>query len=424
VLHATVNVEQVLARLRELLAAEGWLVALEMTRDHYQIMTSLELLVRLDETVADFTDARQGSDRVFLGRDEWQAALTAAGADIALCLPRADPFIDELGMCVLAGRFKGQRARLSVADVTAHLAERLPEYMVPAVIQIVDGLPLTANGKVDRRTLVGWAPRRGADRAPVVDVAPRTDLEEAVAAIWAQALNMPHVGRDENLFDVGGDSLVAAQITGRVLEAVPQAAGLFFDELLRQLLEQPTVAKLAVYLAAAPSAAASAADRPADPGDDLVVLRDGEATTSVLVPDEHGSLLPYADLLDALPSGRVVGLPAVDVDADADLHRLAADHARRIPAGSVHVVGHGLAATLAMEVARIAAERGADVDGLTLVAPRRPAADAAGGLPAATARHEPTLYAGDITVLRPVEPVEFWEDVCIGEVRVAEGVRP
>nr|WP_230416350.1 phosphopantetheine-binding protein [Micromonospora tarapacensis] len=81
-------------------------------------------------------------------------------------------------------------------------------------------------------------------------------------------MRVGRVGRDENLFELGGDSLVAAQITGRILEEVPQAAGLFFDQLLRQVLEQPTVAALAGHIeaeTAAPVVAAPAGDTPPAP---------------------------------------------------------------------------------------------------------------------------------------------------------------
>ncbi|HEU4421787.1 MAG TPA: amino acid adenylation domain-containing protein, partial [Pilimelia sp.] len=470
VLHASTDVERALSRIRELLAPQGWLVSLEMTRDHYQIMTSLELLVRLDEAAADFTDLRRGGDQVFLDRDAWSGLLAAAGADATICLPEpgdraaSRSFIAELGMCVVAGRFKSQRSRLGAADLTAHAAQRLPEYMVPAVVQVVDKLPLTPNGKVDRKALAGWAPRRGRDRTATVDLAPLDALEQAVAGIWAQALHVPAVGRDDNLFDVGGDSLVAAQIVGRVLEEVPQAAGLFFDEVLRQLLEQPTTGRFAAYLRGAGAPAVDTGPTTADTGPTvgpvsepgLVAVRDGDGVVNVLVHDARGSLSAYDGLVGAL-AGPVVGIPAAGIGDDVDLRHLAAAYARRVTAAGhdkPHIIGYGVAATLAMEVARVVAESGTPVAGLTVVAPRRPTGPvtdevvarlfalesgvgdgpAGGGVDGrdtfrriaeATARHEPTLYAGDITVLRdgPVDgddPYGFWEDIALGDVQVTD----
>ncbi|WP_230416349.1 amino acid adenylation domain-containing protein [Micromonospora tarapacensis] len=161
VLHASSDVGRALERLRAVLAPQGWLVACEMTRDHHQIMTSLELLVRVDEATADFTDLRRGTEQVFLDRRSWLEVLDSAGAAQPLCLPEPDGFIAELGMCVLAARFKTDRLPVSRDDLTEHLARRLPEYMVPAVVQVVDAFPLNANGKVDRAELRRRLPRRG-----------------------------------------------------------------------------------------------------------------------------------------------------------------------------------------------------------------------------------------------------------------------
>ncbi|GIJ79620.1 pyochelin synthetase [Micromonospora phaseoli] len=449
VLHASADIGRALERLREVLAPQGWLVACEMTRDHYQIMTSLELLVRVDEATADFTDLRQGTEQVFLDRRSWLAVLGAAGAAQPLCLPEPDDFIAELGMCVLAARFKTDRLPISRDDLTEHLALRLPQYMVPAVVQVVDAFPLNANGKVDRAALRRRLPRRGAT-ASAASPAAGSDLERRIAAVWAQALRVPRVGRDENLFELGGDSLVAAQITGRILEEIPQAAGLFFDQLLRQVLEQPTVAALAAHVeaeSAAPVVASPVgAATPATTGG-LSVLHEGvPGTPWVLVSGCAATVDGYAALVPALAvNGPVLGLAT---DATDDLPRVAAEQARLITAAghpAVRLVGHGLGATLALEVARSLTEAGGQVDALVLVSPWRPASadDAAaayrvetgGGEPdegfgarlSATVRHEPTLYAGDLTVLRPTgevpydeQALEFWADLCLGDVRTVD----
>jgi pyochelin synthetase len=379
VLHATADVDRVLGALRELLLPGGWLVALEMTRDHYQIMTSLELLDRPGEATGAAPDARRGADRVFLGRDEWLDAFAAAGADSALCLPGDDGFPAALGMCVFAARFKAHRVPVDRDDLAAHLADRLPGYMLPAAVLVVDALPLTSNGKVDRAALRAWVPQRGSQPRPANPAPAAADpVEEAVAAIWAQALSVLHVGRTDNLFELGGDSLVAAQITGRVLEEVPAAAGLFFDELLRQLLEAPTVAAFTAAL----SAAAPASEIP-----------------DTALPPESASLLRRLD-------DGTVEVPDAALDP-ADLPRIGAEQARQLLAehsGPLRLVGYGLGGTLAVEIARALADAGRAVDELVLVAPQRPAV--------------PLLYAGDLVLAGDPAPdeVAFWEDLCLGEV--------
>ena len=122
--------------------------------------------------------------------------------------------------------------------------------MVPAAVVMLDALPLTPSGKVDRRALP--APEWGAAREGAQWSAPRTPVEEAVAAIWAEVLRVERVGVRENFFELGGHSLLAVQVVARVRD-------LFGVELaLRSLFESPTVAGLAARVGEAVAGGAEA----------------------------------------------------------------------------------------------------------------------------------------------------------------------
>ncbi|MBY0291219.1 MAG: amino acid adenylation domain-containing protein [Mycobacteriaceae bacterium] len=120
------------------------------------------------------------------------------------------------------------------AEVRAALGERLPSYMVPAAVVILDALPLTVNGKLDRRALP--APE-------FIDVdryrAPATALEDSLAAIFAHVLSVERVGVDDSFFDLGGDSLSAMRLVAAI------NSGLGADLSVRAIFEAPTVAQLA-----------------------------------------------------------------------------------------------------------------------------------------------------------------------------------
>ncbi|NMX75563.1 non-ribosomal peptide synthetase [Pseudomonas sp. WS 5532] len=92
------------------------------------------------------------------------------------------------------------------------LKTRLPDYMVPTHFMFLDQMPLTPNGKLDRKGL----PEPDASLMQQHYVAPQTELEQQIAAIWAEILHLPRVGLDDNFFEVGGHSLLAIQITSRV----------------------------------------------------------------------------------------------------------------------------------------------------------------------------------------------------------------
>ncbi|HSS51591.1 MAG TPA: amino acid adenylation domain-containing protein, partial [Thermoanaerobaculia bacterium] len=136
--------------------------------------------------------------------------------------------------------------------LAAFLAERLPGYMVPAAWVLLDRLPLTANGKVDRAALPAPA-QRGEGGAYV---APRSPVEEVLAGIWEEVLALERVGVEDDFFALGGHSLGAAQVISRVLKA-------FSVELpLRLLFEHPTVAALAEEIERLRGSGATAAAPP------------------------------------------------------------------------------------------------------------------------------------------------------------------
>jgi amino acid adenylation domain-containing protein len=127
------------------------------------------------------------------------------------------------------------------AELRAALARELPEHMIPSRFLLLDRLPLTAQGKVDRLALASSSPGLEDAGLPGVDGdgAARTPTEEQVAAVWAELLGSERVGRNEDLFDLGADSLLAARFLARMRDAFR------IDLPLRALFETPTVAALA-----------------------------------------------------------------------------------------------------------------------------------------------------------------------------------
>jgi amino acid adenylation domain-containing protein len=139
-----------------------------------------------------------------------------------------------------------------VQGLRDELRLRLPDYMVPSHFVPLERLPLTPNGKVDRKALAAlraaalpasgsaageWGERGG--------LAPRTPVEELLAAIWAQILGVPEVGANDNFFDLGGHSLLATRMVSRIAET-------FGVELpLRRIFESPVLAAQAAQIAAA-----------------------------------------------------------------------------------------------------------------------------------------------------------------------------
>jgi amino acid adenylation domain-containing protein len=127
-------------------------------------------------------------------------------------------------------------ARLTAEELRRSLAEKVPDYMVPAAIVLVDELPLNANGKVDRKALLALEETTA---APVEHLAPRNAVEETLVGIWKEVLKIDRFGVDDDFFALGGHSLVATQ----VVALIRSAFGVPFP--LRTVFESPTIAGLA-----------------------------------------------------------------------------------------------------------------------------------------------------------------------------------
>nr|WP_155924946.1 non-ribosomal peptide synthetase [Mycolicibacterium sp. CBMA 234] len=179
----------------------------------------LEYLGRADEQV------KIRGYRIELG--EIQAALNELdGVEQAVVIAREDRPGDKRLVGYLTGT-------ADPVDVRAALAERLPSYMVPSAVVVIDALPLTVNGKLDTRALP--APEyQGVESYR----APADAVEEILAGIYAQVLGLERVGVDESFFELGGDSILSMQVVARA-----RAAGVLCRP--RDIFVEQTVARLA-----------------------------------------------------------------------------------------------------------------------------------------------------------------------------------
>jgi amino acid adenylation domain-containing protein len=131
----------------------------------------------------------------------------------------------------------GRQEVPGAVELRRFLAERLPDFMIPSLFVALEKMPLTPNGKIDRRALP--PPDVAARGAGAAHVAPRSDTEELLASVWADLLGLRRVGVFDNFFDLGGHSLLATQLVSRLREA-------FGVEVpLRTLFSSLTVAELA-----------------------------------------------------------------------------------------------------------------------------------------------------------------------------------
>ncbi|HEX3681791.1 MAG TPA: amino acid adenylation domain-containing protein, partial [Bryobacteraceae bacterium] len=188
----------------------------------------LEFIGRVDDQI------KLRGFRIELG--EIEAVLEEhPGTERALVMVREDePGRKELAAYIVAAQ------SLTRADLIAELRElcraRLPHYMAPGAITVLDSFPLSPNGKIDRKALPR-PERRSNER--VLEQMPQTEVEQTLAAIWGEVLKMDSIGAEENFFEIGGHSLLATQVIARLRQAFA------VDLPLRTIFEWPTVRGLA-----------------------------------------------------------------------------------------------------------------------------------------------------------------------------------
>ncbi|WP_410641043.1 amino acid adenylation domain-containing protein [Amycolatopsis sp. lyj-346] len=232
----------------------------------------------------------------------------------------------------------------------AYAGERLPRYMVPSAFVALEGFPVTAAGKLDRAALP-------APDVPGGGREPRTERERALCALFAEVLELPSVGADDDFFHLGGHSLTATRLVGRIRAALGTDLG------VRALFERPTPAGLAERLDQAGIRGSAF--------DPVLPLRTGGDRPPLFCVHPVGALSwSYVGLVAHLdPRRPLYGLQARGLAEDeplpASLEEMAADYLGRIrelqPSGPYHLLGWSFGGLVAHRIAVLLQEAGEEV---------------------------------------------------------------
>lgn len=250
---------------------------------------------------------------------------------------------------------------VSSSDLRAHLAQKLPRHMVPSRIEFVDTLPLTANGKIDRRRLEEMA------AAPIQDAPepPRpsgsSPKQDQLLDIWRDLLNQPQLQTSDNFFDHGGDSILAVQAMARA-----KKAGIDFT--IAQLFRSPTVAELVT--------AEDTLQVPPHAGSLVSLQSKGDKKALFCIHGYTGDVFGFVELAKGFaPHRPVYGLQARGLDGDVprqtSFEAMASSYAKEIravqPEGPYHLLGQSLGGWIAYAVAQELKALGAQVGSLGLL---------------------------------------------------------
>ncbi|CBN58601.1 MULTISPECIES: non-ribosomal peptide synthetase [Kamptonema] len=163
-----------------------------------------------------------------------------AGIELALSEIEQNIFQHSIAYLLETQGFWKVLQRTGVRSLRNFLKQKLPNYMIPSSFVFLNALPLISNGKRDSLALP--VPDAINSQLETTYIAPQTELEQAIATVWQQVLNLEKVGVDDNFFDLGGHSLLMAQAHSKLCEVVDR------DVSMIQMFKYPTISSLAKYL--------------------------------------------------------------------------------------------------------------------------------------------------------------------------------
>lgn len=315
-------------------------------------------------------------NQTFINADQWlsQLAHTEFEGNIHLIPAKAER-MKELGAGLYIKQMKTQYAAVNREEIAQSLKEQLTEYMIPQAVAYVTEIPLTANGKIDRKKAFAG---RFAAKQIVKEEDSLSELEKSLKKIWESILQVENLGKSQNLYDFGADSLVMAQSVTRMKKELEITIS--FDVLLRRLLNFPTIQDLAAFIEKEEEESENAE---ASEQQELFLIKShgGEAKDGirVLIHGALGTTEMYQHLIPHLVRqncGEVLSISIANMEKYRQIpsgelmSRLADEYAKAIldrKPVRVQIIGYSFSGSIAIEIARRLAENDIDVASLVII---------------------------------------------------------
>lgn len=315
-------------------------------------------------------------NQTFISANQWLMELENTDfSGKTYLIPSKSERMTELGAGLYIKQMKTTYAAVNREDITKSLKEQLTEYMIPQAVEYVTQIPLTANGKVDRKNaFVG----RFVAKQIVKEEDALSDLEKRLKQIWESILQVENLGKNQNLYDFGADSLVMAQSVTKMKKELE--IDISFDVLLRRLLNFPTIKDLAAFIEKEDEVSE---DSKAMDNQEFFHVKshggDARDGIRVLIHGSLGTTECYQNLIPHLVRqncGEVLSISIVNMEkyrqisSEELMGELADVYAKiildRKPV-KVQIIGYSFSGSIAIEIARRLSENDIDVASLVII---------------------------------------------------------
>lgn len=295
VLHNAKSLPDVLQSFREMLVPGGAFIIEDTTGENYSLLTSMEFHAGLSQ----FEDFRKYSNYVFVTREQWHKVFAQADANISFAYPTKEDDLSEAQQVVFVGQFVNRTKLISKDKILKEIQQKVPSYMVPTTMQILDQIPLNKNGKIDHKALDKMM-MNDENQSLHVGHELQAGLESKIGAIWQKALNREKIYRDENFYKAGGDSLLLAQIVSQMKENISEFHDWEWNKIMTLIMQSPTIEGIVQKLNEHANIETPMVTTKVDT--DIKVIKEVKDSKRVIVlfHDGTGTLSPYSSLISKL----------------------------------------------------------------------------------------------------------------------------
>lgn len=210
VLHDAINLNKTIQYISNCLKPTGVLFLVETTKNLRAQMTSVGFI----EGFLDYEDERLNTNRPLLELSEWEQVLTKNGMKDVEVYPSSNSAKQNMWQSLIIAKNGDNRYSITQEEIRRRLGALLPDYMIPNRVIRVSNIPLTENGKVNKKAL----PKIDVMKIHQIYCPPQNEIETILCNIWCEVLNVPRVGIHDNFFELGGDSLKAINIVAKIEE--------------------------------------------------------------------------------------------------------------------------------------------------------------------------------------------------------------